>query len=156
MDDERLMTVDGGIDWRQLPEFAPGPGLWQRIEVAQRRQVRGRRWRLGGLAAAAAMIAGVAVLLQHPATQPLQQDTLAGQRESQTLENEWQQLAGGAARGGTTHLRVIDAALQAAYDRGAAPDELAPLWQERNQALRGLIERFQHSTSHDVLAVTRI
>ena len=40
---------------------------------------------------------------------------------------------------GTARLHMIDAALQAAYDRGAAPAELKPLWQQRNDALRGLI-----------------
>jgi hypothetical protein len=40
--------------------------------------------------------------------------------------------------------------LQSAYDRGAEGDELAPLWKERNEALRGLILTAQADT------VTRI
>jgi hypothetical protein len=36
-------------------------------------------------------------------------------------------------------VHAIDTALQAAYDRGARAEELQPLWQQRNQALRGLI-----------------
>jgi hypothetical protein len=40
--------------------------------------------------------------------------------------------------------------LQSAYDRGAGSDELAPLWQQRNEALRGLILVAQADT------VTRI
>ncbi len=48
--------------------------------------------------------------------------------------------AGGrAACASLARLYMIDAALQAAYDRGAQPDELQPLWKQRNDALRGLI-----------------
>jgi hypothetical protein len=66
---------------------------------------------------------------------------LEGQRESQALENEWRALAPASARptSDIARLYLIDAALQAAYDRGAEADELQPLWKQRNEALRGLI-----------------
>jgi hypothetical protein len=51
---------------------------------------------------------------------------------------------------------LIDATLQAAYDRGARADELAPLWHQRNEALRGLITQFQTSGAHEASAITRI
>lgn len=155
---ERNFKSPGGFDLRQLPEFAPDANLWPRIETAQRARQRARLWRNGGFAVAAAMLAAVAVLLLPQHLPNASQDVFAGQRESQNLETEWQQLVGGAhpALAGTTQLRVIDATLQSAYDRGAKPDELVPLWRERNQALRGLIARFHGSDLHDALAVTRI
>lgn len=151
-------AAGGGFDPRHLPEFAPDAGLWSRIEAAQRAQVKTQRWRMGGLAAAAAVLGGIGVLLLPHALPTLSQDMLAGQRESQALEDEWRQLVGSThpALGITSQLRVIDAELQAAYDRGAQTDELAPLWQERNRALRGLISRFQDGGARDALAVTRI
>lgn len=158
MDKMHFTATACGFDPRQLPEFEPDSGLWARIEAAQRAEQRVRRWRTGGWVAAAAMLAGVAVLLLPRASPSLSQDAVVGQRESQVLESEWQQLASGGrtGTGGTTQLRVIDDALQAAYDRGAAADELARLWQERNQALRGLIAGFQRSGTRDMLAITRI
>ena len=79
---------------------------------------------------------------------------IEGQRESQKLEREWQALAPAPAgirpSASIARLQVIDAALQAAYDRGARADELAPLWKQRNEALRGLILTAQTET------VTRI
>lgn len=158
MDRKHFVAKARGFDPRQLPEFEPAAGLWARIEATQRAKQRSQRWRMSGLVAAAAMLAGVAVLLLPQPLPSLSQDSVAGQRESQLLESEWRQLAGGghAARSATTQLRVIDDALQAAYDRGGAPDELAPLWQERNQALRGLIAGFQSIGARDVLAITRI
>ena len=54
-----------------------------------------------------------------------------------------------------THRR-IDAALQAAYDRGARANELAPLWQKRNRALRDVIAQYRSAGPGDALAVTRI
>jgi len=78
--------------------------------------------------------------------------TLDGPRESQALEREWQALTPASARPSAdlARLRIIDAALQSAYDRGAGSEELAPLWKERNEALRGLILVAQADT------VTRI
>lgn len=155
---ERNFTTAGDFDLRQLPEFAPDANLWPRIEAAQRARQRWHLWRNGGFGVAAAMLAGVAVLLLPQPLPNTSQDVVAGQHESQSLENEWQQLVGSAhpALVGTTQLRVIDAALQSAYDRDAKPEELAPLWQERNLALRGLIARFQDKGLQDALAVTRI
>ena len=157
MDDIRFRGTASGVDLRQLPVFRPDAALWPRMVAAQRRHTRVQGWRRGGvsLAAAAAVCAAV-LLLPHPFP-PLQQEVVAGQRESQTLASEWLRLANSTrpAATGLARVRVIDAALQAAYDRGARADELAPLWRQRNQALRGLIAHVQATDPSDAL-VTRI
>jgi hypothetical protein len=140
LNDDRLHPV-----LAELPVFAPGADLWSRIAAthastqAVRRDARPRWYRWAGIAAAAAAIV-VTALVTGPRmrTQPA---LVEGQRESQTLEREWQTLTPASARPASSlaRLHMIDAALQAAYDRGAQPDELQPLWKQRNEALRGLI-----------------
>ncbi|HEY6892679.1 MAG TPA: hypothetical protein VI258_00820 [Rhodanobacteraceae bacterium] len=138
----------------ELPVFVPDAHLWSRIaaEHAKRRATpRPRCW----IAAVAAVAAAVAVIVTVPRlmeTKPGEPVALEGQRESQALESEWRSLTAASARPSVdlARLRVIDAALQSAYDRGAGTEELAPLWKERNQALRGLILTAQADT------VTRI
>ncbi|HJT98660.1 MAG TPA: hypothetical protein VJ696_10135, partial [Rhodanobacteraceae bacterium] len=101
-----------------------------------------------GIAAAAAVVVAALIVVPRPRT-----DTglVDGERESQTLEQEWRTLAPVPhPAAGLARLHMIDAALQAAYDRGAAADELTPLWRQRNDALRGLI------VSARADAVTRI
>lgn len=157
MDDIRFCEIACGVDLRQLPVFRPDAGLWPRLVAAQQGRTRVQRWRRGGLSlAAAAAVCAAVVLLPHPLP-PLQQEIAVGQRESRTLESQWLRLAN-STRPGTTILarvRVVDAALQAAYDRGARADELAPLWRQRNQALRGLIAHVQDTGPNDA-PVTRI
>ena len=128
-----------------LPEFTPDAALWSRIESARRQQLGHRRWtRAGGSLAAAAVFAAALVVLPRPT--PVAPDALAGRlQQSQALEQEWSRLDPQPALAagmppGSVSLRRIDAALQAAYDRGAGDEELAPLWEARNQALRVLIE----------------
>lgn len=123
----------------QLPEFGANPDLWSRIVAAHAKQRPApRRYRWIAVAAAAAVVAGVILTLPRTKTETV---ALEGQRESQALENEWRALAPASARptGDIARLYLIDAALQAAYDRGAQADELQPLWKQRNEALRGLI-----------------
>lgn len=143
------------LNLRRLPVFEPDPALWSRIATTHVRRRQRRQW---GLAAAATVLLGVgtAVLLRpEPAPGP---PWVKAQHESQALEAEWRKLADGgrASPVGLVRLRSIDAALQAAYDRDATSDEIAPLWQERNTALRGLITRFQETGSRDDALVTRI
>jgi hypothetical protein len=129
----------------ELPEFAPDADLWSRIAAAHasastpRRNARPRWYRWAGIAAAAAAIV-VTALVTGPRLQT-GPALVEGQRESETLEHEWQTMTPSAARpaAGLARLHMIDTALQAAYDRGAQPDELQPLWKQRNEALRGLI-----------------
>ncbi|HEX5123171.1 MAG TPA: hypothetical protein VFV97_07975 [Rhodanobacteraceae bacterium] len=138
----------------ELPVFAPDPGLWPRIAAEHAKRTakpRPRRW-IGFAAAAAAAVAVVVMVPRLTATKHGEPVALDGQRESQALEREWHALTPVSARPSVdlARLRVIDAALQSAYDRGAGSDELVPLWQQRNEALRGLILVAQADT------VTRI
>lgn len=143
------------IDLQKLPVFAPDPALWSRIAAAHAYRRRVRHW---GFAAAASVLLGITVALTLRPTPPLAPQWAAAQRESQALEAQWLHLAndGRPHAVGVTRLRSIDAALQAAYDRGAAADEIAPLWRQRNEALRGLIARFQDVNARDATLVTRI
>lgn len=151
-------TAQRPVDWRQLPVFTPGDSLWSRIEAAQYARVRARRWQVSRVAAAAAVLVAVVAATLSRQLPPRATQIAAGQRESQALEREWQQLAQRAspATATTLPLRVIDVALQSAYDRGAGADELASLWQQRNRALRGLIARVHDTPAHDARALTRI
>ena len=131
----------------ELPVFEPNTALWSRIAAAHESAkkpampiARRRPWRLAlGFATAAALV--VAVIATVPRNDVAPSALVESQSESQTLENEWRALTPVANRPAASlaRLHMIDAALQAAYDRGAEPAELKPLWQQRNDALRGLI-----------------
>jgi phosphoribosylcarboxyaminoimidazole (NCAIR) mutase len=137
-----------------LPVFAPDAALWSRIAAAHEKRHAVRRPKRWLAVAAAAAVAGAAIvaLPRLIATQTGTPVAIDGPRESQALESEWRSLTAVSARPSVdlARLRIIDAALQAAYDRGAGTDELAPLWKQRNEALRGLILTAQADT------VTRI
>jgi len=148
-----------GFDPRRLPEFAPGPVLWSRIAAAQQRRVSVRRWQRAvfGGALAASVAAALLVGDRFGVAPVAPSGTAAMQDESRTLEGEWHLLAGAqAAALGSTRLRAIDAELQAAYDRGAAADELASLWQQRNRALRGLIAAMQDGAYGRASSITQL
>jgi hypothetical protein len=130
----------------ELPTFEPDTALWSRIAAAHesankpaKPMPRRRPWRLAaGFATAAALVVAVIATLPRTAVEP--PALVEGQRESQTLESEWRSLTvANRPAASLARLYMIDAALQAAYDRGAEPAELKPLWQQRNDALRGLI-----------------
>lgn len=150
-----IPSVKRSLDLRQLPVFEPDPMLWSRIAAAHLRRRRVRQW---SFAAAATVLLGVAAALLVPPAPPDGPGWAEAQRESQALEAEWRRLADGGRPSaiGLTRLRSIDVALQAAYDRGADADELVPLWKQRNDALRGLIARFQDANAYDATLVTRI
>jgi hypothetical protein len=133
----RMRRFDGS----RLPEFVPDPALWARIIAQRQQRIARRRWQVAG-ALGTAMAATIAVALLAPGLrQAAPDDRDTAQQQSRALENEWASLARDhAASAGATHLRAIDAQLQAAYDRGAGSEELSPLWQRRNRALRGLID----------------
>lgn len=143
------------FDPRQLPVFEPNPALWSRIAATHARRRRVRQW---SFAAAATVLLGIAAALLVRPLPPTTTQWTDAQRESQALETEWRRLADGGrpTAVGLTRLRSIDAALQAAYDRGGDVNELAPLWRQRNEALRGLIARFQDANARDATLVTRI
>ncbi|MGA9421112.1 MAG: hypothetical protein WBW61_02055 [Rhodanobacteraceae bacterium] len=125
-----------------LPEFAPDAMLWPRVLAAHRRRRRIRNLlRVGVGSAIAAVLVAALVLMPRPVQRDATGNLLARQRESQTLEREWQGMRHNvtASPSACANVRLIDRALQAAYDRGAKPEELAPLWRKRNAALRILI-----------------
>jgi len=131
-----------GFDPDRLPVFSPDPALWGRIVRARRAAVRRQRWRASVASLAAAASVALAVLALPRPVPPAQHVLADRQRESRQLEAAWLSFAPPKPEG-LVHLRGIDAALQAAYDHGARADELAPLWQQRNRALRGLIAQAQ-------------
>ncbi len=159
MHDDRSATTPAGVDLHRLPALAPDPALWARVQVARTAQLRShRRWRNGlALTTTVAAAVGVAILLapQVEPLPPVPSAIAADQRESRDLQAEWLRVSDGAVPARpASRLRAIDASLQAAYDRGAEEEELAPLWQQRNRALRGLIDRVGDG---DIVAgITRI
>ncbi len=158
MDEQRFNASADPFGLQQLPVFAPGDGLWPRVLAGQRQRRRIQRWQRGGATVAAAVFACAAiVLLPHPQA-PLQQDIVAVQRESHALEGQWLQVANAAVGEvpNLTRVRMIDADLQAAYDRGADARDIAPLWQQRNEALRGLIARARDTNTDTAPLLTRI
>ncbi len=134
------MTEQREFDAAALPVFEPDAALWGRIVAARRRQVVRRR--VGAFAGLAASVAVgvVATMLAMPVHQDGAGSRRTAQDESRVLEEEWAKLvSGGTAAQGTDRVRAIDAALQAVYDRGGSDEETAPLWSQRNRALRALI-----------------
>ena len=108
----------------QLPEESPPPSVWLALQAAHaaefkpQRQARAR-WPYA--MAAALMLAAVPVLLWHqPATLPQATQSLPPEPTYQT-----------------TALRALDRELQRRVLDGASDAELAPLWQQREQILRG-------------------
>ena len=83
------------VDWGQLPLSVPSANLWARIAAAQalrERQARRRRISMAvcGTMAAAILVAAVLLLPPRGPSPPAVADD---QRESQTLESQWQHLA---------------------------------------------------------------
>lgn len=158
MAERDFIGANSRVDLQALPEFAPGAGLWARIESGERARQSRRRRVAVGLAMAATAVATVALVQTHRTIPLMPSENLTGQAESQVLEGQWREMAASVQTvpAGSTQLRVIDAALQSAYDRGAAPNEILVLWRERNRALRGLIDGYRNTGTHEALAVTRI
>jgi hypothetical protein len=130
------------VHLNELPEFDPPAHLWERIEAVRKQRLRRRatvRWG-GGIAA---VLAIAAVLLVLPGQPPGGQSggALAQlERRSHELEQAYADLSQPASPfESEADLRAVEHALQQAYDRGAAADELMPLWQQRNEVLSSLI-----------------
>jgi hypothetical protein len=126
------------------------PDLWPRILVAHTQRRRSRlRVRLASVLLAG--VTGTAVLFMLPPPVP----GTDWQARAQALEIELRayptDLVDADAREARSGLQRIDSALQAAYDRGARANELAPLWKERSELLSTLLAVRQQSA-----AITRI
>lgn len=154
-----MSEFSGRFDPARLPEFRPDPALWARIVARQQRRVARRRWQVAGLLGAA-MTAAFTVLLVAPGLRRVMPDEGKRgnvQEQSRALEREWSSLASSrGANAGATHLRAIDAQLQAAYDRGAGIEEISPLWQRRNRALRELIDALRNGVGDRGDSITQI
>jgi hypothetical protein len=160
MKHERKRADMNGFDPHALPEFVPDAALWSRIVAAQQQRAarRGVRGFAFGGAAAAAICAAVLIGPRWMPIDPAGTSVAVNiQDESRSLESEWLRVAGAqAAAIGTARLRAIDTELQAAYDRSAGNDELAPLWQQRNRALRELIAGMQDGAVRRSASITQI
>lgn len=106
---------------RALPDPAVPSGLRDRVLATH-----GRRRRLVQGTTGLAMAAVAAVLLQ-PALPP--PDTTPERITASAQESTSAPVQTAADTG--ARLRAIDRALQAAYERGASDDEIAPLWRVR-------------------------
>lgn len=147
------------FDPTRLPEFRPDPALWARIAARQQQRVSRRRWQvaavLGGAVAATVAVALLAPDLPRNAPHDAERGT--AQEQSRALEREWASLSTDhAANAGGAHLRAIDAQLQAAYDRHAGIEERAALWQQRNRALRELIDGLRNGVADRGDSITQI
>lgn len=158
MNERRSNRGDDPLDLQRLPVFTPDAGLWLRVLAGQRRQRHLQRWQRGSACAAAAVFAFAAItLLPHPQV-PVQVNVAAIQRESQALESQWLHVTNASAvqSHDFARVRIIDADLQAAYDHGADVRDIAPLWRQRNDALRGLIAHVQDPETESTPLLTRI
>ena len=108
-----------------LGEPALPDGLWDRVEGARRQRMRRR---LGGMAVASVAVLALAFAVPGRLVDR-QDDPLLAESAPEAAEAA---PGGDADRIRTVH--AIDRALQAAYDRNAADDEIEPLWRAR-QAL---------------------
>ncbi|MCQ4167041.1 hypothetical protein [Tahibacter harae] len=135
-----------------LPEFDPPPQLWARIEAAHARRRQQRRLTYWSAAAGVVLaVAGLVAVVAPPA--PARPSALLQlERQSQELEQVYAGLAQPfSPLESEVELHAIETALQQAYDRGAAAEELAPLWEQRNAVLSSLI-----ALSADGAQLTRI
>lgn len=135
----------------QLPEFDPPASRWLDVIAAHRaRAKRPPRWR--PWAAAAVLVAGAAGALVAGLGRPGATGTLVAEVErSRLLEQRLAEAR--VVRGAPALIAVeadlarVDGALQAAYDRGAAPAELEALWQQRTATLETLLAGYRHPDS---------
>ncbi|HET7843828.1 MAG TPA: hypothetical protein VFL14_06735 [Xanthomonadales bacterium] len=136
----------------QLPEFAPTGNGWLGVMAARRARSGARRRRAGALlAVAAAAVVALAIALPLRLAPPAVDAgaTIAAEvQRSRQLEAD---LANARTAGGNpmliaveADLARVDGALQAAYDRGASPAELEPLWRARTAALETLLAGYRH------------
>jgi hypothetical protein len=156
------VTVDefgNRFDPTRLPEFRPDPALWVRIVAHQQQRVRRRRWQVACVLGVAVAASFAVALLAPGLRRTTPEEIVRGiaQEQSRALEREWADLASSrGANAGAAHLRAIDAQLQAAYDRGARVEEISPLWQQRNRALRGLIDGLRNGVVDRGDSITQI
>jgi hypothetical protein len=137
---------------RELPVGEPSPDLWQRIadtHASRRRRTRLRRG-ITGSALAALLLVAVLVAPKWLAPSATEHE-VDWQARAQALEMQLRLLrdSSGAhsenagALEAQSEIARVDDALQAAYDAGAQPDQLEPLWKRRSELLGALISARQ-------------
>lgn len=118
--------------------------LWPRIAAAHAVRRRQRRWQrlaaVGGGVALVAMLALAPAGWQRHAAPP----AIDWQARAQALELQLDAMptpvaSDPMARLAESELGRLDSNLQSAYDRGAVPRDLAPLWQRRSELLDALL-----------------
>ncbi|HEY2397276.1 MAG TPA: hypothetical protein VGH81_15045 [Rudaea sp.] len=141
----------------QLPHVEPSAELWPRIARAHRqrlRQARVRRlsaWCGGaGVLLLAALIgaSGGWFDMRQPSS-----TTVDWQARAQALELQLRALNAAASRqvdaaigsDAQDELVLVDLALQAAYDEGAAQERLTALWKRRSELLDVLVSARRHN-----------
>ena len=135
---------------QRLPGAEPahvGADLWPRIAAAhlarrhRRRVMRLTGAGLGVAALFAAMLSAPTWLVRHT--------PVDWQARAQALEIQLDALTARGDGNGLVDAELvrIDAALQAAYDRGAPSNETAPLWKQRSELLGALLTARQRQVS---------
>jgi hypothetical protein len=134
------------------PSFMSGADLWPRIAVEHRARRRRRHLRRAAVATFACVLVAGAIAFGWL---PRSQSGVDWQARAQALEIEFNAARGAAspvlAADAESELARLDSALQAAYDRGAQPTELAGLWKRRSELLSALLAARQQQ-----LILTRI
>ena len=122
--------------------------LWPRIAAAHlARQRRRRVQRLAGFGLAAAAVFALAAIAPAWLAKPA--PAVDWQARAQALEVQLNALAARGEGSGVVDAELvrIDAALQAAYDRGAPANELTPLWKQRSDLLGALLTAHQQQAT---------
>ena len=119
-----------------LGEPALPDGLWDRVEGARRQRMRRR---LGGMAVASVAVLALAFAVPGRLVDR-QDDPLLAESAPEAAEAP---PGDDADRIRTVH--AIDRALQAAYDRNAADDEIEPLWRARQALMAAATPAAAHS-----------
>ena len=125
-----------------------GADLWPCIAATHLQRLRRRRTRrLAGFGLAAAAV--VAVTIAVPAWLVKSAPAVDWQARAQALEVQLNAVAARSDSNGVVdaELARIDAALQSAYDRGAAKNELVPLWKQRSDLLGALLTARQQQVT---------
>lgn len=103
-------------DLAQAPDMSPPASLWPRVREGQRKALLRRRVLRGASASAMALL--LVALVPWSSLQVTEPAT--GMVAAQGSDDVREQIVS------------IDRALQAAYDRGASDDEVAPMWDARS------------------------